>query len=403
MRKHIFIGILVVLLIGCSKQSIESSDGLLLKLKTLLSPQDFIRLQPESIVVHAFGKQQQKIVRARLYDKEMVAVLSSSGQIIEGRLLDFDIASRLENTGTVTVWNLDGSLLKTAHFIQGRMIPSQHPIQISPQSTGKTACTDCTIPEVIVAASYKNGETHHLTYYSMSWLFGSSWGYTTYMPVYADGGGGGGPVELDPPLGNPDKIDPKKYTDCFDQIGNEMATYSMTIYSDLPADQHPGTVFDHKAYYAGHSFIELNKSNPFNSARQVFGFYPGSRFGALSGGNTTSKIVDDSGHEYQASYTITVSQSQFNAAVQRIQQLNSQYYNITNFNCVDFALSVFQAGGGHFSLQTQYNIPVYGSSSGNNTPNGLYEQIATMHAAGVPGTTANANKNYGPNGKGPCE
>jgi len=403
MRRFIFLVLLLSLIMACSKQFNNSEPDIYNQLSSFLSTSDFSTLDRKGIYVYPVGNAGIKLVRAKLKGRELLVILTSSGRIQDGRILQFAFTPSDQLSGTIRVWNLEGGFLFKQDYQNGYALRSDNPIQVGRQSIGKTECTDCTIPEVIVATSYKNGESHTMTFYSLSWLFGSSWGYTSYLPIYTDGGGGGGPTELDPPIGNPDKIDPKKYTDCFDQISSDLATYSMTIYSDLPADQHPGTVFDHKAYYAGHSFIELNKSSPSSSARQVFGFYPGSRFGAISGGNTTSKIVDDSGHEFQASYTVTITQNQFNAAIQRVLQLNSQSYNITNFNCVDFALSVFQAGGGNMNLQTQYNIPVYGSSSGNNTPNGLYEQIAAMNAAGVAGTTANANKNYGPNGKGPCD
>lgn len=402
MRKSFFLVVLLGWLIACNKESTPTETDLYSLLSSVLSSTDYSLLNRKTIQQYPLGNGKQKIVRALLNDKELVVLLSSSGRVQEGRILRFTFTSKEGLNGSIEVWNLNGSYLYTQSFING-YARGNHPIVQQQQSTSKTECSDCSLPEVIVAASYHNGEASSVTFYSLAWLFGGSWGYTTYLPVYSDGSGGGvGPIELDPIPSIPDKIDPQKYTDCFDQVSNDMATYAMTVYADLPADQQPGIVFDHKAYYAGHAFISLEKSNPFESVKQVFGFYPGSRWGAISGGNTASKIVDDSGHEFQASYTITVSQPQFNAAIQKLLYLNNHYYNISNFNCVDFILQVFQAGGGNFQLQTQYNIPVYGNSSGNNTPNGLYEQIAAMQAAGVPGTMANSNKNYGPIGKGPC-
>lgn len=409
MRKILSIFIVFLFIFGCTKVEKTDSHFLIPQLKSQLRYRDFQLLDQQSIVIYSF--KDKEILRARVGDKELVALFSSDHLLIQGKLLAFDFQTKKIATGIVAVYQLDGSLISKQELESGRVVSHDHTLQLQSNSLKrdeKTDCTDCTLPEVIVAASYKNGETNYISFYSMMWLFGSSWGYTTYMPMYSDaggvgGGGGGAPVEVDPPAKNQNKIDPKKYTDCFNQVSSELATYSMTIHADLPVDQDAGIVFDPESYFAGHAFIELNKSNPSASARQVFGFYPGSRLGAVMGGNTVSKIVDDSGHEFQASYTVTITQNQFNAAVQRILELNGHYYNISNFNCVDFALGVFQSGGGNLSLQTQYNIPVYGGSGGNNTPNGLYEQIAAMQAAGVPGTQANSNKNTGPQGKGPCE
>jgi hypothetical protein len=404
MRKNLCWLFWCFLLLSCTKEQNLRSDHLLTLLQQHLRPSDFQSLDRQSIQVYPY--QGQRIVRARIQDREMVAILNTHHDIAEGRILQFDFDDTSNATGLITIWPLDGSEKRTEYLMQGRVVNTmgtETPVQSnSIEKNTKTVCTDCTLPEVIVAAVHHQGESNTAHFYSMSWLFGSSWGYTTYLPIYVDGGGGGAPVEVDPPLGNPDAIDPKKYTDCFDQVSDQFATYSMTIYADLPVDQDAGVVFDLKAHFAGHAFIALHKSNPYASVRQVFGFYPGSRWGALSGNNTVSKIVDDSEHEYQASYTITLSNTQFSAAIQRIQQMNGHSYHISNFNCVDYVLSVFQAAGGNFQLNTQYNIPVYGSSSGNNTPNGLYEQIAGMQAAGVTGATANGNKNYAPHGKGPC-
>ena len=402
MRKNLCWLFWCFLLWSCAKEQNQRPHHLLTLLQQHLRPSDFQSLDRQSIQVYPY--QGQRIVRARIQDREMIAILNTHYDIAEGRILQFDFDDVSNATGLITIWPLDGSEKQTKRIVGGRVVTSE--TRLLHRSNGveldtKTICDDCTLPEVIVATVHRQGESSSAFFYSMSWMFGSSWGYTTYLPFYVDGGGGG-PVEVDPPLGNPDAIDPKKYTDCFNKVSDQLATYSLTLYSDIPVDQDAGVVFDLKAHYAGHTFIALHKSNPYASIRQVFGFYPGSFWGAISGNNTASKIVDDSEHEYQASYTISLSPSQFAAAVQRIQQLNGHSYHISNFNCTDFALSVFHAAGGQMLLNPQYNIPVYGNSSGNNTPNGVYEQIALMQAAGVTGATANGNKNYGPHGKGPC-
>jgi hypothetical protein len=404
MRKNLCLLLWCFLAWSCSKEYQEHTSSLVNALQQHLSKADFNSLDRQSIRVYTY--RDQRIFRARIQQRELVVLLTAQNKVREGRIIDFNFKDPSTATGRVTIQDIDGSPIQSHDIVLGRVVPSLvQPLTKeynAVQTNTKTICTDCTLPEVIVATVHRKGESSSAFFYSMSWLFGTSWGYTTYLPIYVDGGGGGSPIEVDPPIGNPDPIDPKKYTDCFEQVNDQLATYSMTIYSDIPADQDAGVVFDLKAHYAGHTFIELNKSNPYNSVRQVFGFYPGSMWGALSGNNTASKIVDDSEHEYQASYTISLSRPQFVAAVQRIQQLYGHSYHISNFNCTDFAMSVFHAAGGQMLLNPQYNIPVYGNSSGNNTPNGVYEQIAAMQAAGVTGATANGNKNYGPHGKGPC-
>lgn len=180
----------------------------------------------------------------------------------------------------------------------------------------------------------------------------------------------------------------------FNLVKGDYSTYSITIYVDLPIDDNPNVLFDPKSFYAGHCFIELSKSNPYRTVRKVVGWYPDHGVVAISGIQTQGLAADDSGHEFQASYRIAVDSIQFEAALQTLKTNQNQNYHISLFNCVDFALLVFNAAGGALELSTRYHIPIIGSRNGDHTPNALFEKIENLQREGVIGAMANYKKNY---------
>ncbi len=202
---------------------------------------------------------------------------------------------------------------------------------------------------------------------------------------------------------NKDKIDPKKYTDCFGSIPDGSTTlYTVTISTDLPTDGHPEIFYNWSDGSPGHAFIELNKSTPYGGVSQDFGFYPTSSYklATLDNINLSSKVVDDGGHEYQARYTISVSAAQFQAAISAVNSARDTY-NVGNYNCTDFALDVFNAAGGGLSIP-RHSIPGFEVDGGSNTPQGLYEKIKSLNNSGTANTTTSNNKEYAGSSKGPC-
>jgi len=271
-------------------------------------------------------------------------------------------------------------------------------------------CADCTIPEVIVSASYPpSGGIDWFTWMSLLSMFDMG-GQNDYLGIDWVYGGGGGSSPSAPVVTidtefpeNKDKIDPKKYTDCFGSIPDNGTTlYTVTISTDLPTDGHPEIFYNWNERSPGHAFIELNKSTPYGGVTQDFGFYPTSSWKLVTLDNVPlpSKLVDDGGHEYQARYTISVSAAQFQAAVNAVNNARDQY-SVSNYNCTDFALDVFNAAGGNLSIP-RHSIPGFEVDGGSNTPQGLYEKIQSMKDNGTANTTTTNNKEYAGSSKGPC-
>lgn len=270
-------------------------------------------------------------------------------------------------------------------------------------------CADCTLPEVIVSSSYSSGGgIDWFTWMSLLSMFDMG-SYNDYLAVNMPTGGGGGSSPSSPVVTidqetseNKTAIDIKKYLNCFGTIPDAGANCIITISTDIPMDGHPEQIFDWTQGNPGHAFIELYKLGNSGLVSQNFGLYPSVGFLALTGLDIPSKVVDNAGHEYNARYSISVTPSQFQAAINTAQNLGSQGYNIATFNCTDYALAIFNAAGGNLTIP-QRQIPGFpNGTSGSNTPQGLYQKLDDMKAAGTSGIDVIGSKAYGGLSHGPC-
>ncbi|MGV3596054.1 MAG: hypothetical protein ACO1NK_12450 [Sediminibacterium sp.] len=308
--------------------------------------------------------------------------------------------------GTIEVSSLDRSSNYSSIIRNGFILSSHTTAVTTTTATNQTSsdrCNDCSIPEVIVSATYRNpyyNADDPFAWLNLFWLMGGDMPKTEYLPL---GGGGGGSETIDTEIAeNKEKIDAKKYMDCFDNIQDVGATCTITISTDIPIDSRPDQFFDASAGAVGHAFIELWKMSPNGQiVAQNIGFYPTGTFKAASGMNVESKIVDNAFHEYNARYTISVSPAQLRAAINQVRTLEHNAYNLSSFNCTDFALTVFNAAGANLTIP-KYQIPAYGSTSGSNTPQGLYKKLMEMGAAGNTGVQTNGAKGYAGTSHGPC-
>ncbi|MDR6516663.1 hypothetical protein [Chryseobacterium camelliae] len=211
--------------------------------------------------------------------------------------------------------------------------------------------------------------------------------------------------------GKPKIADIKKYTKCFND-GKQAQTYTMTIFVDQPvtgqgdwfkivtpgvATNNPfgvptgivwttpdGTFFD-----VGHTFVTFEKNNfDGTNVRQTLGFYPSSNPLVSHGA-----MENNSNHQADVSYTINVTEGQFNAALAKVEDdFESKMYILTNidgneYNCTDAAISWMNAAGANFQ----------NSSTGlfRNTPGSFGEVLRAKSGA-------NTSPGSGIQGKGEC-
>lgn len=395
-----------LLLTSCQKHESKLTDQTATYLSTHLSPSNYQDINWNS-------KQENRyLIRLSTYTskhKQILLQKKVDGSIHTGKILEITgVITNNAYQGFIEVSNLDESN-KISSVIQNGYIRSLHSSRLSTTSTNRSTseCRDCTIPEVIVSASYQYPSYYDpndpFGWLNLFWLFGGDMPKTEYLPLGGGSESDGASATFDEEVAEKhEKIDPKKFTDCFDQLpDNGTTTYALTISADIPFDNDPYTFFDWTTQFPGHAFIELSKSSPYGSVTQNLGFYPGTSYKVLSGHDIHSKIVDNGTHEYNARYTITVSAAQFQAAIQKLNSISTKAYNVTYYNCTDFALDVFNAAGGNLTIP-KYLIPGFGVPGGSNTPQGLYQQIEQLKNAGATGTTTTNNKEYATQSKGPC-
>lgn len=395
MKQLLFFSILLSLFFGCSSKDISSSKSYFESFKTSLPSNILSNIDQSTIRIYQL-KCRRKLIRAQIQNGELVMVFSQEGQLHTGRILNLVWESRKESKGMIVVKDLVGNIHRQVPlFIDTKQIQfehaSDHPSNLPMHKFDLNTHDE---QPMMIALTKRNGKAYQTLWCSLWWLFDVTWLDPLYLPFDFCSERNGKTHVKQRSIGNYNSIDLNRDIDCFNLISDTNAIYTLTVYADLPIDNDSKSVFDPKAYFAGHCFIELYKSNPYKSMRRYYGFYPDSRWNAVSGRYTPSKLVDDGGHEYQASYTISVRKDQFVDAIEKILELSNHDYHINDFNCVDFVLRVFKAGGGILEVETKYNIPILGDSAGKHTPNGLYEQIALLQAKGIIGANACSIKKY---------
>lgn len=264
------------------------------------------------------------------------------------------------------------------------------------------------LPEVIVYSSYNDGGYNWAQWYNLLAMLnasgggggGSDYGGGNY---YSPGGGGGAPtVQIDfEAWANQVAIDVAKFLKCFASLSSTNATYSLSIASDIPVDNDPGAFFNWADQSPGHAYVTLSMTSGGTTISQTMGFYPSSPTKATTGNYTQGIVSDNGGHEFNAQYTIAVNATQFQSAMNAVTLYGSFQYIINSFNCTDFALQVFNLGGGGLTIP-KYQIPGYASANGSNTPQGLYNAIKALQSGGNAAASAGSGKQYSGSSHGAC-
>jgi hypothetical protein len=211
----------------------------------------------------------------------------------------------------------------------------------------------------------------------------------TYAPVLRSTAGRPISVTLEDSYSKP-AIDVAAYLKCFSQVPDAGASYAITIFADLPVNDDPTQFFDPYTGATGHVFLELTKTNGNQSVNQFMGFTAVKAMAAMFGsGATAGKVVDNSGHKFNASLRVPVTVDEFKVAMNRLQSQASSQYDIVNYNCVDFALGVMNSARGSYPLVIN-KYPLPDESTPMSTPEALYNLIYSMSRSGGPeaGNTA---------------
>jgi hypothetical protein len=205
----------------------------------------------------------------------------------------------------------------------------------------------------------------------------------TYAPVLRSTAGRPISVTLEDSYSKP-AIDVAAYLKCFSQVPDAGASYAITIFADLPVNDDPTQFFDPYTGATGHVFLELSKANGSQSVNQFMGFTTVKAMAAMFGsGATAGKVVDNSGHKFNASLRVPVTADEFKSAMNKLQSQAAAQYDIINYNCVDFALGVMNSARGSYPLVIN-KYPPPDISTPISTPEALYNLINFMSRPGGP-------------------
>ncbi len=219
-------------------------------------------------------------------------------------------------------------------------------------------------------------------------------GYGYYSPVYpydySYPKGGGVAMEDPEVIAYEDvesypEISVDLYMQCFDDMQDEGATCSIEIFTDLPVNGDPNRFFSWQSGSPGHTFLQIKKSNGSESVQQNIGFYPEHEWKLiLAPEPIEGKLVDNAGHEFNASLKMNVTPQQLHLIINKIKYLAGFVkYDIDEYNCTDLALDVFN----EVRIGNPIEIPKYEifggmAPNGTNTPQGLYKELQIMAEEG---------------------
>ncbi len=326
-------------------------------------------------------------------------------------LLDTNTSKYTEgNEGEIIIMTLKDELYSKYKIINGLIVQTTFS-----KSGIKTTLNSKTIQDEseedfyappVVVTSYINGSNiQFVCWLSLNFLNYSNSSNSYIMQPVHGGGGAGSSGMLANELLNIDfvdiqkkeAIDPSDYINCFNNIENNGAEYSITISSDLPIDNHPELPIFNPQGSPGHVFLTFTKKRGSSEITQSFGFYP-NRFG-LS--NVGSKIVNDGDHEVNAEYLISIDNNAFNKALNKLIMLSKLNYNFIDYNCTNFALDIFNSFGNNLNISAINSTNLLWTSM-KNTPSSVYAAIKDVSIRGNPNAKFYNTKKFAKASTGPC-
>lgn len=425
--------------ISCSKQevleqNISTVDSAALQINYItkiknnlqdsLSANDFMTIDFSKVYKSKDVRSKNYFVRLTFKGKKIssdfiLLQTDSAGNILKGRIVKVTFDTSIDAKANIAVASttLNGKETRYLKNAQKNRITSNNSKQDrvlansneSSMLAAEEPVGEQTLPDVVVTGYiYDNPAPFY--WYCFNEIIDTNGGGTyTYGAYETSAGGGSSPngvyadevAQISYEDATQPSIDITKYVKCFSLLSNVGATFKITIYSDIPVNDDPNKLFDFSTGACGHSFLQFSKSNGANIIQQDIGFYPESGWKSVANSSVTSKLVDNSGHEYNASLTITVNATQFQNALNKMQGESHMRYDIDDFNCTDFALSVFNAAASQHLYIPRRHIPNGTFGTESNTPQGLYIELENLQKnGGYPGGQISIPKNAPAAGKG---
>ncbi len=418
------------------KQRINASDSTVLQinylakiknsLKDSISKTDFSTLDFNKISKSNDVRTEDYFLRVRFKNKKfsddfILLKTDATGNIVQGKIVHIQLGKSEKPDADITIVasSLDRKDIRYVSNANRKKKDntSKSKSNISTRSNVSSLLAEeqpvgeQDLPDVVVTG-YIYDDPMPYYWYSFDDILGTgSGGGGSYTYGSADvHGGGGGIVYPDETINiqyeNADQppIDITKYIKCFSLLPDQGSTYKLSIYSDIPVNNDAYKLFDFSTGDCGHTFLQLTKTNGTTTIQQNIGFYPESGWKSIEANSpVTSKLVDNAGHEFNASLTVNIDATHFQTALNEIQYYGKAKYDIDNFNCTDFALNVFNSAAPLYLEIPAYHIPggMYGELS--NTPQGLYNELSSLSKSGgyaggqiaIPGVAGYTGSSHG--------
>ncbi len=131
---------------------------------------------------------------------------------------------------------------------------------------------------------------------------------------------------------------------CFTQILDVGATYSVKLCVDLPVNGVWNAPFNLTGKSPGHTFLTLTKTNGTQTISQTVGFYPIGSGGTPFNPTATGGFKNNGNppHQYNAAVNANnISATQFTMVMNNLLSHENDIYNIYNNNCTTLALNAF--------------------------------------------------------------
>jgi hypothetical protein len=183
-----------------------------------------------------------------------------------------------------------------------------------------------------------------------------------------------------------EKIDPKEETKCLDKSKPAV----LTVYVQQPNENTRDKL---GANSVGHTFIGIQQG----TIQRLIGFYPDSPNASLIS-SQKSELHDNSNTLYHVSISIEIDAAKLINVINYIDNY-SQTYDLNNYNCSDFAISVAEKGGLNLPKTTGSYNAVLVKFKGRN-PGDLGQDIRNMSTPS--GATKSLTKGNAPKKKGGC-
>ena len=360
----------------------------------------------------------------------VIVRVDGNGKVAGGRIVDLvneAPGGPNLNTGSVTLRTLAGEVVLQSR-IEGGYIVALHPNLQKPAGVTTLELPSSSdddgdggtqeFPPVYVYPSSDQGaDEGGADLASLSGEDGSGAAIGALNPGGGGGAGGTGvsaatalpaPAEYS---NNLDTISIAQFFNCFNQVPDVGATYTLQLCTDVPDNNDPSALFDLATGNStiGHSFLVVTKTNGSSSITQCFGFYPAqtpSYWNPMA--PVPSQMKDNGGHEINASVTISLSASQFAAVQSNAISDATMPYELESYNCTDYAVGIFNSVSATqincVPIQIEVNpgaVDPPETITIQNSPQGLYSTLSSMKAGG--GTLApNISTDLSGNTKSPA-